>query len=114
MSFSIKYSNDEIVILAMYYKHLGEMSEEYFNLQNHAYWMFRRKNFNDSISELLNQTAYSLIQYIVSCCIRTYCMGNYGAKYLISGRYKFNLAIVRIKSVLATTKKSQSKAQYIV
>ena len=64
MSFSMRYSNDEIEMMAMYYKHLGEMSEENFDLQNHAYWTFRRKSFNDSIRELLNQTVYPVIQYI--------------------------------------------------
>ena len=65
-SFSVEMrtSTDEIEMMAMYYKHLGEISVDGFDLANHAFWIYRRKSYNEDIRKLLESVVYPLIQYI--------------------------------------------------
>ena len=62
----INYEVDEIENLAILYKHLVYMSQDGFNLRQHAAqcYVIKYRNFNDMINELMKVSFFPIVQYI--------------------------------------------------
>ncbi len=61
---SIRSSNDELEMMAMYYKHLDVLAMKGDDFSHYAFWIVRKKHFDDCISQLLELSAKPLINFI--------------------------------------------------
>lgn len=63
-SISVHSSNEELEMMAMYYRHLDVLVTKGDNLSNYAFWIVRKKHFDDCISQLLELSVKPLINFI--------------------------------------------------